>query len=143
MGVSLGGDGGDELFAGYDPFRALRWADLYQKLMPRPVHRAITLAVATMPVSHRNMSLDFKLKRTLRGLDYRPALWCPVWMASLSPSDLETCFRERVDVEDLYSEAIEQWESCHAESLVDRTQHLGDAGGGNFSPTMRDRLIEQ
>ncbi len=32
--VAIGGDGGDELFAGYDPFRALRWADLYQKLVP-------------------------------------------------------------------------------------------------------------
>src|SRR5678815_2051364 len=39
--VAIGGDGGDELFAGYDPFRALRWADLYQKLIPRPIHRAI------------------------------------------------------------------------------------------------------
>jgi asparagine synthase (glutamine-hydrolysing) len=119
--VAIGGDGGDELFAGYDPFRALRWADLYQKLIPRPVHRAIGLAIAGLPVSHHNMSLDFKLKRTLRGLDHRPALWCPVWMASLSPSDLEACFREPVDLEDLYSEAIEQWESCRTDSLVDRT----------------------
>jgi len=122
--VAIGGDGGDELFAGYDPFRALRWADLYQKLIPKPVHRAISLAVARMPVSHRNMSLDFKLKRTLRGLDHRPALWCPVWMASLSPADLEACFSSPIDLEDLYSEAIEQWDGCRTDSLVDRTMQF-------------------
>ncbi|MBA3507494.1 MAG: asparagine synthase (glutamine-hydrolyzing), partial [Betaproteobacteria bacterium] len=119
--VAIGGDGGDELFAGYDPFRALRWADLYQKLMPRPVHRAISLLIARLPVSHRNMSLDFKLKRTLRGLDHLPSLWCPVWMAPLGPDDLEECFGGRIDLEDVYSEAIEQWESCRSGALVDRT----------------------
>ena len=122
--VAIGGDGGDELFAGYDPFQALRWADLYQKLVPKPIHRAIALAIARMPVSHRNMSLDFKLKRTLRGLDQRPALWCPVWMASISPSDLEACFGSPVDLEDLYSEAIGQWDSCRSNSLVDRTMQF-------------------
>jgi asparagine synthase (glutamine-hydrolysing) len=119
--VALGGDGGDELFAGYDPFRALRWADMYQKLIPKPVHKAISLLIARLPVSHRNMSLDFKLKRTLRGLDHTSSLWCPVWMAPLAPSDLETCFRESIDLEELYSEAIEQWESCKSETFVDRT----------------------
>jgi asparagine synthase (glutamine-hydrolysing) len=122
--VAIGGDGGDELFAGYDPFRALRWAHLYQKLIPRPVHRAIALAIARMPVSHRNMSLDFKLKRTLRGLDHRSTLWCPVWMASLSPADLEACFHSTIDLEDVYSEAIEQWDSCRTDSLVDRTMQF-------------------
>jgi asparagine synthase (glutamine-hydrolysing) len=119
--VALGGDGGDELFAGYDVFRALRWAELYCKLMPRPVHRAISMVVARLPVSHRNMSLDFKLKRALRGLDHGSTLWCPVWMAPLGPSDLEQCFREPVHLEDVYSEAIEQWESCRSDNLVDRT----------------------
>jgi asparagine synthase (glutamine-hydrolysing) len=77
-----------------------------------------------MPVSHRNMSLDFKLKRTLRGLDHRPALWCPVWMASLSPADLEGCFGGPIDLEDLYSEAIEQWDACRTDSLVDHTMQF-------------------
>lgn len=119
--VAIGGDGADELFAGYDPFRALRWADLYQKFVPRPLHRAISLTIARLPVSHRNMSLDFKLKRTLRGLDHRAALWCPSWMASLSQEELESCFRERADLEEIYAEAIEQWDGCRSTSLVDRT----------------------
>ena len=119
--VALGGDGGDELFAGYDPFLALRWADLYRKMVPRPLHRAISMLIARLPVSHRNMSLDFKLKRTLRGLDHTPNLWCPVWMAPLGPADLAECLGERVDLEEVYSEAIDQWDSCRSDALVDRT----------------------
>ncbi|MCX7161008.1 MAG: asparagine synthase C-terminal domain-containing protein, partial [Proteobacteria bacterium] len=110
--VALGGDGADELFAGYDPFVALRWADLYQRCVPRPMHRAIAMIAARMPVSHRNMSLDFRIKRTLRGLDYRPALWCPVWMAPLAPGDIAELMNEPVEAEDLYSEAIEAWDRC-------------------------------
>jgi asparagine synthase (glutamine-hydrolysing) len=110
--VALGGDGADELFAGYDPFLALKWADMYQRCVPRPVHRAIALVANRLPVSYANMSLDFRIKRTLRGLDARPALWCPVWMAPLSPKDISDLMREPIDAEDLYSEAIDAWDRC-------------------------------
>jgi asparagine synthase (glutamine-hydrolysing) len=118
--VALGGDAGDELFAGYDPFVVLHKAQLYQKLMPRPVHEAIRMLVAKMPVSHRNMSFDFKLKRTLRGLSHPPKLWLPVWMASLDGSELEALFGEKIDLEDVFSEAITAWESCAQTNPLDR-----------------------
>lgn len=118
--VALGGDGADELFAGYDPFRALRLAKLYSSVVPRPLHRAIALAVARLPVSHRNMSFDFKLKRALQGMDFPPRLWCPTWMALVAPTDLEACVGERVDLEEVYSEAIEMWEEDGAKSIVDK-----------------------
>jgi asparagine synthetase B (glutamine-hydrolysing) len=35
--VALGGDGSDELFAGYDTFHALRPARWYDRLVPRPL----------------------------------------------------------------------------------------------------------
>ena len=119
--VALGGDGGDELFAGYDPFRALRLAELYSRLIPRPVHQGIRMAVSLMRVSHHNMSLDFRLKRTLRGLTYPKHLWNAVWLGPLEPDEISELFREPADIEDIYSEAIEQWEACSQDNLVDKT----------------------
>lgn len=119
--VALGGDGGDELFAGYDPFQALGKAQFYQALIPHPIHQGIRALFNRLPVSHANMSLDFKIKRTLRGLSYRPSFWLPVWMGSLDPVELEELFDGPIVLEDLYSEAIEQWEACPQTDLVDKT----------------------
>jgi len=119
--VALGGDGGDELFAGYDPFKALRLAESFSRWMPRPVHIAIRMMVNLLPVSHRNISLDFKLKRTLKGLSFPKHLWNPVWMGPGDPYEIGQLFREPVDPEDLYSEAVECWESCPHRNLVDKT----------------------
>jgi asparagine synthase (glutamine-hydrolysing) len=76
--VALGGDGSDELLAGYPTFSADRVARLYA--MPRRLHeRLVVPLVERLPVSTDNFSLDFKLKRFLRGAaapaDVRHALW--------------------------------------------------------------------
>ena len=119
--VALGGDGADELFAGYDPFHALQLANLYQKIVPRPVHAAISMLVNTLPVSHKNMSLDFKLKRTLGGLGQGNATQLPLWMAPLNLDQLSDLFGQKLQAEDVFSEAIEIWESAHTHHPVDKT----------------------
>ncbi len=118
--VALGGDGGDELFAGYDPFRALKNSERYAKFISRPMHEAIRLIAGRLPVSHENMSFDFKVKRALMGLSYRPELWNAVWMSALEPRDLAELFREPADEEEILSEAIDAWESCAQPNVVDR-----------------------
>jgi asparagine synthase (glutamine-hydrolysing) len=119
--VALGGDGADELFAGYDPFRALRLAAWYERTVPRPLHRAITLVAGMLPTSHANMSIDFKLKRTLRAFDYPRNLWNPVWLGAVDPASLGTLFSEKTDLESVYSEAIEAWDSCKQDDPVSKT----------------------
>jgi asparagine synthase (glutamine-hydrolysing) len=120
VSVALGGDGADELLAGYDPFRALRYASWYEKIIPKPLHRGISMAVARLPVSHRYMSLDFRLKRTLRGMDYPARMRLPVWMAPLAPSELDELFRAPQDLDDIYSEAIDAWDNSSSDDPVER-----------------------
>ncbi len=119
--VALGGDGGDELFAGYDTFRGLRKAEWYARLVPRPVHHALRALAGRLPVSHANLSFDFKIKRGMRGASHRPSYWNPVWLGALEPHEIEQLFGEPVHAEDLYSEAVEAWDSCRQPDLVDRT----------------------
>jgi len=119
--VALSGDGGDELFAGYDPFAALRPASWYDRLVPTPVHLVLRRLAGFLPHSSRNMSFDFKLRRALTGLSYPPPMWNPVWMAPVEPQLMGSLFDEPLAAEDLYSEAIEVWDRATSRNLVDRT----------------------
>src|SRR5712664_623765 len=85
--VALAGDGGDELFAGYDPFLAHRPAALFARL-PRGLHGLLRGAAERLPSSSRNMSLDFRLKQFLRGASAPPSLRHQAWIGSFLPSEL-------------------------------------------------------
>ena len=119
--VALSGDGGDELFAGYDPFVALGPAAWYDRLVPRPVHLLARRMAGMLPHAGTNMSLDFKLRRSLMGLSYPKNMRLPVWMAPLDPAMLGALFEAPLDPEDVYSEAIAAWDKAEARNDVDRT----------------------
>ncbi|HXM01160.1 MAG TPA: asparagine synthase (glutamine-hydrolyzing) [Chthoniobacterales bacterium] len=122
--VVLGGDGSDELFAGYDPFQALRFAIPYNRFTPKAGHAAIQALANRLPVSHVNMSLDFKVKRMLRGLSYSREYWLPTWMGPLHPAEIADLFGAPVDPQELYSEAVEAWNEPTARTDVDRAMQF-------------------
>ena len=89
ISVALSGDGGDELFYGYETFKADRMARLMAGLLPGFVTGSLMPALAgLMPVSDRNMSLDYKVNRMLRGLKYKRFERHPAWTGGFDPMTL-------------------------------------------------------
>jgi asparagine synthase (glutamine-hydrolysing) len=80
--VALGGDGGDELFAGYSTLQAHRLADVYQRVPAGVRNGLIAPLVRRLPVSHANMSLDFRAKRFILGTDRPLAERHHVWLGA-------------------------------------------------------------
>jgi asparagine synthase (glutamine-hydrolysing) len=79
--VALGGDGGDELFAGYPTYLAHKLADAAGPL--RHLAPAGRFLADLLPVSHDNFSLDFKLKKLFLGLDAPPEIRNYVWLGAM------------------------------------------------------------
>ena len=90
--VALSGDGGDELFAGYPTYQAHRLARAVE-LVPGWLRRQLVRPVVErLPVSLNNLSLDFKLKRFLEGMDYTDVERHAVWLGSFTPAEQQELF---------------------------------------------------
>ena len=119
--VALSGDGGDELFAGYDPFAALGLSRIIQLLVPKSLLRGWRSLADLMPISKANMSFDFRVRHGLSGLAYLSELWNPTWLAPLQLQEISDLFQQPVDVEDIYSEVLDNWRNSDCTNAGDKS----------------------
>lgn len=105
--VALGGDGGDELFAGYPTYQAFSLARYYQKL-PLVLRTAAEAIINKLPVSLNNMSFDFRAKKFIAGISYPPIERYYSWMGTFSTEEKRSLLTPdlRINLADLNSHDI-------------------------------------
>jgi asparagine synthase (glutamine-hydrolysing) len=125
--VALGGDGGDELFAGYPMYAGLRWAELYKRV-PRFLQTGvIEPMVRRLPVKTKNLSFDYKALRFVTGAKYDTVARHHVWFGSFTPEEqLQLLTREALATTDseIYAQARQIAEECDSDNLVTRMQSI-------------------
>ena len=93
--VVLGGDGGDELFVGYDTFLAHKIATIYD-MVPKFIRTIIEYSVRFLPTSHSNMSLDFKIKKFMSGFNGDKKYRNQRWLGAFDRNERSQLFKDDV-----------------------------------------------
>ncbi len=108
--VALGGDGGDELFFGYDTFFAEKLSQ-YAGIVPKGFLRFFKKMADKLPVSFNNMSADFKLKTFLGSLlEKDPVRRNELWLSAFKDNDLKDLLRPEFLID-----ADERWKLIERE----------------------------
>jgi len=109
--VVLGGDASDELFLGYDTFKALKYAKIMKNLRLNNFNPIFRFLINILPLSERNMNIAFKLKRFLMDNFQDLDLLNCKWLSPLSKDMINDIFNQNYTYKDIFSEAIEEWDN--------------------------------
>lgn len=124
--VALGGDGGDELFAGYPMYYAHRIAAKYNAIPAFVRNGIIEPAVNALPVSTDNLSFDYKAKRFVRASKYDDVTRHHSFFGSFSIDQHESLFSKDVLGEtsgDIYRGVRMLVDSADTDDVIERMQY--------------------
>jgi asparagine synthase (glutamine-hydrolysing) len=125
--VALGGDGGDEIFAGYPMYFGHRMAGVYDRV-PNFVRRGVVeRMVNLLPVKTKNLSFDYRARRFITASHYDQVARHHIWFGSFAPHDQESLLTEdvkRASESDIYRDARRLFAECDSHNLIECMQSV-------------------
>jgi asparagine synthase (glutamine-hydrolysing) len=125
--VALGGDGGDEIFAGYPMYFGHRMARAFLSV-PRVMRRGLIEPIVNLlPVKTKNLSFDYRAKRFITASHYDEVARHHVWFGSFTPDDQDTLLSDevkRASDGDIYRDARRIFAECDSNDLTECMQSL-------------------
>ena len=94
--VALGGDGGDELFAGYPTFQADVLAGIYEKIPTLIKKIFLEKIIHKIPETDNNFNLGFRLKTFVKGLGGDKNYRHHRWLGSFTAEEKEKLFKREI-----------------------------------------------
>ena len=125
--VALGGDGGDEIFAGYPMYFGHYMARAYLT-MPRFLRRGLVEPMVNLlPVKTKNLSFDYRARRFITASHYDEVARHHVLFGSFTPHDQELLLTDEVKQQsdaDIYADARRLFAECDSNNLTECMQSL-------------------
>ncbi len=125
--VALGGDGGDELFAGYPMYFGHKVAHWYASVPQLVRSGLIEPVVNRLPVSTKNLSFEYRAKRFVRSANYDTITRHHSWFGSFSIGEQIPLLTEEVrssSTGDIYAGARTLLDNCDAAGDIEKMQFL-------------------
>ena len=125
--VALGGDGGDELFAGYPMYYGHKVAAAYGAIPQFLRSGLIEPLVRRLPVSTKNLSFDYRAKRFVRSANYDTIARHHSWFGSFTADEQKLLLTRQVldrSDADIYADARRMLDICDAASEIEQMQFL-------------------
>ncbi len=110
--VSLGGDGGDELWAGYPTYKAYKLARIYSCLPDVLKKELLPALVSQLKSKDGYQSLEWKLKRFICRWQEDPINRHLNWMSSLEANEINQAFSVPIEIQ-------KTWDRFHFSSEPD------------------------